>query len=128
MAKILIVDDEANVRLALVQTLRNQRHEVIDAADGNQALTILAERQIDLVVIDIVMPNREGLETIQEIRMNWPDVKIIAISGGGRMRNSQFLEIAGKLGAHLMLKKPFSMAELKNGVSDVLDQELWRSG
>lgn len=127
MAQILIVDDEANVRLGLVQALKEQRHKVLDAPDGNKALSALAKQPIDLVIIDIIMPNREGLETIQEIRTNWPDIKIIAISGGGRMRNTEFLKVAEKLGADSVLKKPFSMAELRSAVGDVLDRELWRA-
>lgn len=128
MAQILIVDDEANVRLGLVQALQAQHHKVFDAPDGDKALSALAKESIDLVIIDIIMPHREGLETIQEIRKNWPDVKIIAISGGGRMRNTEFLMVAEKLGADAALKKPFSMAELGGAVGDVLDRELWRAG
>ena len=128
MAQILIVDDEPNVRLGLVQALQAQHHKVFDAPDGDKALRALAREPIDLVIIDIIMPHREGLETIQEIRMNWPDVKIIAISGGGRMRNTEFLTVAEKLGADAVLKKPFSMAELGSAVGDVLDRELWRAG
>jgi DNA-binding NtrC family response regulator len=126
MARILIVDDEEDVRFTLADTLKSRRHEVYEAADGDRALKILSEQDIDLVVTDILMPNREGLETIQEIRMNWPDVKIIAMSGGGRIRNTEFLKVAKKLGADFIIKKPFSMSEFRNQVDRMLDASLWQ--
>jgi DNA-binding response OmpR family regulator len=127
MARILIVDDEENVRFTLVKALKSDNHEIHQAADGDAALKILKEQKIDLVVTDIFMPNREGLETILEIRMNWPDIKIVAMSGGGRIRNTEFLEIAKKFGADLILKKPFSMSEFKYEVEKILDRSLWQS-
>jgi CheY-like chemotaxis protein len=127
MARILIVDDEDDVRFTLVKALKSLNHEIYQATDGNAALALLAEQSIDLIVTDIFMPNREGLETILEIRMNWPDVKLVAISGGGRIRNTEFLEIAEKFGADLVLKKPFSMAEFRSGIGKLLDRSLWQS-
>lgn len=127
MARILIIDDEDNVRFTLVKALKNLNHEIYQAADGNAALAILAEQEIDLIVTDIFMPNREGLETILEIRMNWPHVKLVAMSGGGRIRNTEFLEIAEKFGADLVLKKPFSMMEFRSEIGKLLDQSLWQS-
>lgn len=128
MARILIVDDEKNVRFTLGKALKSHRHEVFDAADGNEALKVLKQCKIDLVVTDIIMPNREGLETIQEIRMNWPEVKIIAISGGGRVRNGEFLKVAKKIGADLVLKKPFSMNAFTDEIRKLLDGSLWQTG
>ena len=121
MARILIVDDEENVRFTLVKALKSLNHEIYQAADGNAALAILAEQEIDLIVTDIFMPNREGLETIIEIRMNWPEVKLVAMSGGGRIRNTEFLDIAKKFGADLVLKKPFSMMEFRNEIGRLLN-------
>jgi DNA-binding response OmpR family regulator len=127
MARILLVDDEKNVRFTLAKALKNHHHEVFEAGDGNEALKLLQETEIDLVVTDIIMPNREGLETIQEIRMNWPDVKIVAISGGGRVRNAEFLKVARKMGADTVLKKPFSMNAFTDEVRKLLDADLWRA-
>jgi len=128
MARILLVDDEKNVRFTLGKALKNHNHEVFDASDGNEALKILKQCRIDLVITDIIMPNREGLETIQEIRMNWPDVKVIAMSGGGRVRNAEFLKVAKKMGADVVLKKPFSMNAFTDEVRKLLDGALWQAG
>lgn len=127
MARILIVDDEENVRFTLVKALKSLGHEIYQAPDGNAALAIMTEQEIDLIVTDIFMPNREGLETIIEIRMNWPQVKLVAMSGGGRIRNTEFLEIAEKFGADLVLKKPFSMMEFRSEIGKLLDQSLRQS-
>jgi DNA-binding NtrC family response regulator len=128
MARILVVDDEDSIRMLLSQSLEKQQHEIFDAADGDRALEILSEQEIDVVITDIVMPNREGLETIQDIRANWPDVKIIAISGGGRVGKTNYLELAEKIGATVVLKKPFSLDQLQGAVSTILDAPLWRDG
>jgi DNA-binding response OmpR family regulator len=127
MARILIVDDEESIRYTLTKTLKSQGHEIYQASDGDTALKVLSEQEIELVVTDILMPNREGLETIREIRMNWPEIKIVAMSGGGRIRNTEFLKVAQKFGADVILKKPFSMSEFKFEVSKILDQSLWQA-
>jgi DNA-binding NtrC family response regulator len=126
MARILIVEDEENIRKMLSQVLENLDHEINTASDGNKAVAFLNENEIDLVITDIVMPNREGLETIQEIRANWPDVKIIAMSGGGRVGNMNYLDMAKKMGAAAVLKKPFSMSQLRSTISEILDRSMWR--
>lgn len=122
MARILIVDDEDNVQFVLAQALRKQGHEILTARDGDDALRTLSSEKVDLVVTDLIMPNREGLETIQDIRLNWPDVKIVAMSGGGRSRNTKILALARKLGAHTILKKPFPMAEIVRTVDMLLER------
>lgn len=127
MARILIIDDEESVRFTLTKALKAAHHEIHQASDGNKALEILTEQEIDLVVTDILMPNREGLETIGAIRMNWPTVKIIAISGGGRIRSLEFLKVAERFGANETLRKPFSMSELRHTVSTVLDRAIWQT-
>lgn len=127
MACILIIDDEENVRFTLAKALKSQHHEIFQACDGDAGLKILDKQEIDLVITDILMPNREGLETIQTIRMNWPHVKVIAMSGGGRIRNTEFLKVAEKFGASVILKKPFSMEALRDEVSKLLDGSLWQS-
>lgn len=126
MARILIVDDEESVRVALARWLTGARHELHQAADGNEALQVLAKQEIDVVVTDIFMPHREGLETIREIRARWPDVHIIAMSGGGRIRSAEFVQVAEKLGASVILNKPFTGDELADAVSTVLDRSLWQ--
>lgn len=82
-------------------------YEVTVAADGDKAIEAFGQRPFHLMVTDIIMPDREGIETLLEVRRQWPDCKIIAISGGGRVDAEQFLSLAGNLGADATLKKPF---------------------
>lgn len=112
MARILIVDDEFAVRYAVRSVLEDAGHEVLEASDGTEALGVLTARPVDVAVVDIVMPNKEGVETTAEILRAHPSVKVIAISGGGRNRNFDFLEMAKSLGAHGVLRKPFTDEQL----------------
>lgn len=121
MARILIVDDEDNIRFTLVKTLQAEGHETFEASDGEFAQDILDKHDVDLVITDILMPNREGLETIKMLRESRPEIRIIAMSGGGRLHNTNFLKAAKQFGADLVLKKPFSMADLRNEVAEILD-------
>lgn len=118
MARVLIVDDELTVRYALRSALENAGHAVTEACDGAQALSVLSIKPIDVVVIDIIMPKKEGMETIVEIRQDYPSAKVIAISGGGRNRNFDFLEMAQVFGVHGVLKKPFTDDQLLEAVSN----------
>ncbi|MEQ9210723.1 MAG: response regulator, partial [Pseudomonadales bacterium] len=90
------------------------------AEDGEQAAKMLNARKPDIVVTDIIMPNKEGIETIIEFRRIAPDVPIIAISGGGRTRRLDFLDIAAQLGAAAALPKPFLPSELIDEIERVL--------
>ncbi len=120
MARILIVDDEELVRLTLRQILEGSGHTVVEAENGNNAFRVLEDVGADLVITDLLMPEKEGLETIGELRRSWPDVKIVAMSGGGRLNGRDFLDIARKLGAHDILSKPFGAKQLRDLVSNVL--------
>lgn len=86
--------------------------EFDEAADGNKALLKLGQRRYDALVIDIIMPDREGVETIVEVRKRWPGTFIVAISGGGRVGAQDFLKLASMLGADRTLTKPFTPAQL----------------
>ena len=83
---VLVVDDDPVIHLIASQILEPHGCAVTHANDGVEALTHLAERPFDVVVLDMLMPNKEGLETLVEIRARWPGVKVVAISGGGRIR------------------------------------------
>ncbi len=109
MASVLIVDDQEIVRQTLRLALEEQGLEVRVAGDGEQALRLYREAPADVVVTDLVMPNKEGIETIVELRQSAPAVKIIAMSGTG---GTDFLEMALKLGADHVLRKPFTMRKL----------------
>jgi len=109
---VLIVDDEQPIRDLFGRALIAAGIECDGAADGNKALLKLEERRYDAVVIDIIMPDREGVETIVEVRKRWPDTFIIAISGGGRIGAADFLKLAAAVGADRTLTKPFTPAKL----------------
>ncbi len=95
-------------------------YEIDQAGDGNQALEVCAEFKPDLVLTDIIMPDKEGLETIQELLEISPDLKIIAMSGGGKFGPDSYLPLAEKLGAKASLQKPFMRDELLSTIESVL--------
>lgn len=106
MASILIVDDQATVRQTLRHALETEGLDVREAGDGAEALRLYRAEAADVVVTDIVMPNKEGIETIFELRRSAPQVKIIAMSDQGTV---DFLGMARKLGADHVLRKPFEL-------------------
>ncbi|NQV55226.1 MAG: response regulator [Rhodospirillales bacterium] len=112
MARILLIDDEKLVRLTGRKMLEAEGHEVSEAENGNEGLAIYQEQSIDLVITDILMPEREGIETILELKKLNPNVKIIAMSGGGRIKNLDYLNMAVAHGVANKLAKPFSRSEL----------------
>ena len=110
--RILVVDDEAGIRELASRALLAAGCGVVTAGDGRQALKLMETNHIDLAIIDIVMPEKEGVETIVELKRRWPDCKIIAISGGGRVNPDLFLTLAHAFGADITMKKPLSFAQL----------------
>jgi len=122
MPRILLIDDEEPLRTLLRTTLERAGYEVIEASDGQMGLQLLAESSVDLVITDLVMPEKEGLETILELRRQNGSAKIIAISGGGRINPKVNLVIAEKFGALRTLAKPFSQQEILDAVAEVLSQ------
>ena len=120
MVRILIIDDEDQPRRMLQQVLTRAGYEVIEARNGNEGLQYFRARPTDLIITDILMPEKEGLETIIDIRREFPEVKIIAISGGGHTGNLNFLEVAKRLGAQHTLQKPFELQEMLGAVSELL--------
>jgi DNA-binding response OmpR family regulator len=109
---VLFVDDEPLIREIFTGALTAAGINCSEAADGDQALAKLDQRRFDAVVIDIIMPEREGVETILEMRKRWPATYIIAISGGGRVGPEDFLKLAAMVGADRTLKKPFTPNQL----------------
>ena len=122
MARILIIDDEDQPRCMLQQVLIRAGHDVVEARDGNQGLQLFRTSPTDLIITDILMPEKEGLETIIDLRREFPAVKIIAISGGGRTGNLNFLEVAKRLGAQRTLQKPFELQEMIAAVRELLQE------
>jgi CheY-like chemotaxis protein len=121
MARILVIDDEADMRALLDEMLRAGGHEVVLACDGRDGVAKYRANRADLVITDLFMPNQEGLETIVELRRDFPGVVIIAMSG--KTSASAMLSIAVRLGAVEVLIKPFQPAELLGAVARALGLE-----
>ncbi len=120
MAKILVIEDDSSFRNVLVQMLAKAGYEVRQAGDGNQAVEVCTDFNPDLVLTDIIMPDKEGLETIQDLLAINPNLKIIAMSGGGKFGPDSYLPLAQKLGAKASLQKPFMREELISTIEEVL--------
>lgn len=118
--KILVIDDEPAVRYAVTRILETKGYEVSTAADGVRGMSQFHLWHPDLVVTDLIMPEQEGMQTIKQIRQADPAVKILAISGGGRLVNVDFLQVARRLGADEILAKPFDSVELLSTVRRLL--------
>jgi len=123
MAKILVIEDDHSFRGVLVEMLRKAGYEVSEAEDGNQAISVCEAALPDVVLTDIIMPDKEGLETIQELLKLNPDLRIVAMSGGGRFGPDSYLPLAKKLGAKACLQKPFMRSELLETIRRVLEEE-----
>ncbi|GAB1467890.1 response regulator [Candidatus Cloacimonadota bacterium] len=121
MTKILVIEDDSSFRNVLVQMLSRAGYDVQQAGDGNQAVEVCTQFQPDLVLTDIIMPDKEGLETIQDLLALSPNLKIIAMSGGGKFGPDSYLPLAQKLGAKATLQKPFMREELISTIQDVLN-------
>ncbi len=117
---ILVVDDEPGIRELLSMMLEAAGHTVITAEDGVQAPKLLAANTVQVIITDLLMPERDGLEFITEVRKKFPGVKIIAMSGGGHIARDSYLRIAKNFGAHFLLEKPFSQAGVLGAIEAVL--------
>jgi two-component system, chemotaxis family, chemotaxis protein CheY len=113
MSSILVVDDEEQIRRLICETLERAGYHVTEARDGKEALLLHRLAPADLVIMDILMPDQDGLETTVALRQESPDVKIIVITGGSDMIGIlNYLDVAKMLGAHRTLQKPFEMKTL----------------
>ncbi len=120
MAKILLVDDDNLVRTSLSYALEDAGHNVVQAVNGDDGLAMLDRDGFDLVVLDILMPEREGIETIREIRKKWSTLPVLAISGGDKTGWSDFLRMASALGANDTMAKPFTANDFVERVAKLL--------
>jgi CheY-like chemotaxis protein len=110
--RALVIDDDELVRATIVSILESVGYEVFEAEDGQQGLLLFHRHAVDLVITDILMPSKEGIETIVEIRQRNREVRIVAVSGGGNIGSVSVLHAAQRLGADAVLSKPFSKEEL----------------
>src|SRR5690349_14924753 len=120
MSRILIIDDDEQIRSLLRQMLERAGHEIIDASNGVEGMHIFRAENPDLVITDLIMPEKEGIETLTELRREFPTVPVIAMSGGGRLGTRDYLPIAKQLGARRTIAKPFSRDEMLEAVKSVL--------
>ena len=121
MARILLIEDDNSVRTVLLLTLAHHGHTVVEARNGKEGLDLFRQGSIDLVITDIVMPEKEGFEVLMKIRRKNPALKIIAISGGGLHNAAHYLHTAKLLGAAKVLAKPFSNETLMAAVNELLE-------
>jgi DNA-binding response OmpR family regulator len=123
MTKILIVEDDQQLREMLKQLLEGESFEVIDSGDGEEAIKTLHENEVDLMITDIIMPEKDGVSLVRDLRKQFPDLKIIAISGGSRHIDPQNpLKIVEKMGVDRTLTKPFKLSELLDVVRELVPQ------
>jgi DNA-binding NtrC family response regulator len=124
MARILIIDDDDQVRKMLRLTLNAAGFDVVEAQDGKIAMKLFHQDPlVDLVITDLIMPEKEGIETIIELKRDFPKVPIIAISGGGRIDPDDYLVLAKKLGAKITLEKPFCRKDIIDAVNQLITSE-----
>jgi CheY-like chemotaxis protein len=121
MARILLVEDDEQLRTMLKLLLTSFGYEVWEAPDGRRVCDMHQQQRFDLVITDLVMPDREGLEVIMGLRRTDQNVPIIAMSGMGQGRAQEYLGIALKLGAQLTLSKPFCNQEFLEAVCLALE-------
>jgi CheY-like chemotaxis protein len=120
MSTILIIEDDTDLRRMLVKLLEREDFRVLEAGTGLEALQILDYFIPDMVITDIIMPDQDGIGTINELKKRFPEIKIIAISGGGRMLSKDYLGIAKILGAHHTFTKPFDTKLFLNTVHELI--------
>ena len=120
MQRVLVIDDDEQVRALLCEILERAGFEVMAASNGVEGLKLYRSQPADLVITDLIMPEKEGVETILELRSQFPNARIIAISGGQRAGGREYLPIAARLGARRTVAKPFSRQEILEAVRETL--------
>lgn len=122
MAKILIVDDEPQLRMMLTHMLKQDNHEVLEADNGAQGIAMYRQHKPDMMIADLVMPEKNGIDMLLDLKKEFPQLNVLAISGGGGITGSfDYLPIAKLIGAKRILKKPFGLEDLRKSVKDLLN-------
>jgi len=118
MANILLLDDDTNVNVALSATVKSGGHQVVSLFDGSKLLTHMTD--IDLVITDVIMPNVDGIEVLNAMKKEYPNIPVIVISGGGRVSADMYLKSAKVLGARAIMQKPIDNDLLLQTIDEVL--------
>jgi two-component system, response regulator, stage 0 sporulation protein F len=118
MATILVIDDEESIRNLLKEILERANHRVFEARDGREGLALYQQNKVDLVLMDILMPGTDGLETTLQLTREYLDAKVIAMTGAQGDRN--FLDVAKLFGARRVFEKPFDLDKLVQAVNEEL--------
>ena len=121
MHRILVIDDDHHILLMIKKMLERAGFEVDLAANGDEGLELFEKLSVDLVITDIIMPEKEGLETIREMKRLRSDLKIIAMSGGGKVSSDNYLNTAKIFGATKILTKPFTQKQMVSAVEELLE-------
>jgi len=120
MIRILVIDDEPSVLDVLRKILQTEGYEVITAANGEEGLELFRQISCDLVITDMVMPVKDGLQTILDLRKEEPDLPVVAMSGGGTISKERYLVVAGYLDRVITIPKPFSVESITEAVVKLL--------
>ncbi len=121
MKRVLIIDDDMQLREMMRQAMERGGYYVEEASDGKAGVEAFRANPSDLVITDLIMPEQEGIETIRELRNDYPELKIIAISGGGRAGPDGYLSVAKAFGADLTLCKPFDLKTILDAIKEMLE-------
>ncbi len=120
--RVLIIEDDAQIQELVRIILSEEGYEVLSADNGEAGLRVVQKEDVELILMDIIMPDKEGLETIREIRqIMGNDVKIIAMSGGGKVGANTYLDLAQKMGANATIAKPFKREDILDTVAQVMN-------
>ena len=123
MARILVIDDDVQIQEMLKQMLERAGYEVVLAPNGKVAIKIYSEEPADLIITDLIMPEMEGIETIRKFKRDFPDVAIIAMSGGGRIGPDSYLGMVKKFGVKYTFVKPIKREDLLGAIREILNQQ-----
>jgi CheY-like chemotaxis protein len=113
---VCVIEDDELVRSRLADMLRERGHNVLEADSADRGIDLIRTEKADVAVVDILMPDRDGLEAIGQLRRTRPDLRIVAISGGGRVGPQIYLDLAKQIGADASLTKPIEQADLERAV------------
>ena len=114
---VCVVDDDELVRTKIALDLQAMGFATVEVGDSREVQDVLATQHVDAVIVDIVMPDKDGVEVIAEIRRNWPQVRVIAMSAGGRVGPRLYLDIARQMGANVCLEKPIQAERLRQALA-----------